>query len=341
MINRHHDPKQITVFGAYGHTGKFVVAELVKRGLTPILSGRNSEKLQAAGSIFPGLELRPASIDEPRSLDDALEGSIAVINCAGPFLDTATAIAAAALRMGVHYLDIAAEQRSVLTLYERFDQDAVAKGILMIPALAFYGGLADLLATTAMGNWSGADAIDIGIALDSWMPTQGTRLTGRRNTAQRLTFANSTLTPVSDPLPTRKWQFAEPFGVQDMVGFSLTEVITLSRHLSVKEINTYINVKAMDDIHNSDTPPPVKVDDTGRSAQLFLMETVVRSGSGMRKARAAGRDIYYITAPLVAEAAVRMAEGMVERYGVASVAEVFDADDFLTSLFPELLVTRG
>lgn len=32
----------LTVYGAYGHTGRFVVAELRKRGWTPILSGRDA-----------------------------------------------------------------------------------------------------------------------------------------------------------------------------------------------------------------------------------------------------------------------------------------------------------
>jgi short subunit dehydrogenase-like uncharacterized protein len=37
----------VTVFGAYGHTGRFVVSELRKREWTPILSGRDPAKLAA------------------------------------------------------------------------------------------------------------------------------------------------------------------------------------------------------------------------------------------------------------------------------------------------------
>jgi short subunit dehydrogenase-like uncharacterized protein len=35
----------IAVFGAYGHTARFVVAELGERGWTPVLSGRDAAKL--------------------------------------------------------------------------------------------------------------------------------------------------------------------------------------------------------------------------------------------------------------------------------------------------------
>jgi hypothetical protein len=340
MIKKTGLSQRIVVFGAYGHTGKFVVTELLKRGLTPILSGRSKDKLAVLGSQYPHLDIRPASIDNPSDLDTALEGSLAVINCAGPFLDTATALIEAALRKGIHYLDMAAEQQSVLSTHENFSKQAFEKGIVIMPAMAFYGGLADLLATAAMGDWTTANTIDIGIALDSWMPTLGTRLTGQRNTYQRLTFANKALAFISDPLPTRKWAFAKPFGLLDVQGFPLSEIITISKHLKVNEINPFINLAPMHDIHNSDTPPPQPADESGRSAQVFLMEVEVRSGKKMRKAMATGRDIYAITAPLIVEATVRIVEGLSKKIGVVSAGEIFDAKNFLQSLCPEYLSVK-
>jgi len=338
MAKKTNTNKAITVFGVYGHTGKFVVAELVKRGYTPILSGRSIDKLNAIGSHYPNLEIRPASIDDPNSLDDALAGALAVINCAGPFLDTATPLIEAALRQHVHYLDVAAEQQCVLATYEKFTKQALDSGILIMPAMAFYGGLADLLATAVMGDWAAADSVDIGIALDSWMPTAGTRLTGQRNPGRRLVFSNKTLVHVSEPPLSREWQFSKPFGVQDVVQFPLAEIITISKHLDVNEINTYINLAPMKDLHSSDTPPPQPADDSGRSSQIFLMEVVVRSGDKVRRGQVSGRDIYAITAPLIVEAAIRIANGMIKKTGVVCAAEVFDAADFLKSMCPEHLL---
>ena len=61
--------QRVTVFGAYGHTGRFVVSELRQRGWTPILSGRDPDKLNALGDVHPGLDLRPAaSMTQPRSI---------------------------------------------------------------------------------------------------------------------------------------------------------------------------------------------------------------------------------------------------------------------------------
>jgi len=54
--------------------------------------------------------------------------------------------------------------------------------------MVFYGGLGDPLATEAMERWAAADEICIAVALDSWQPTRGTRLTGQRNAGQHFIF---------------------------------------------------------------------------------------------------------------------------------------------------------
>src|SRR4029453_10137715 len=82
----------VTVFGAYGHTGRFVAAELRRRGIAAILSGRDRVKLDSLGPVHPDSDLRIASIEDPASLDRALEDAEIVINCAGPFGETARAL---------------------------------------------------------------------------------------------------------------------------------------------------------------------------------------------------------------------------------------------------------
>jgi short subunit dehydrogenase-like uncharacterized protein len=132
--------RAVTVFGAYGHTGRFVVAELCRRGCAPILSGRDTGKLEAFGAEHPTLERRVASVEDPASLNRAIDGAVAVINCAGPFLDTATPVVEAALRARIHYLDITAEQRAALDVFERHGDAARSAGITVLPGMAFYGG---------------------------------------------------------------------------------------------------------------------------------------------------------------------------------------------------------
>jgi uncharacterized protein YbjT (DUF2867 family) len=328
---------KIAVFGASGHTGRFVVSELQRRGMSVILAGRDEGKLKTLGSAHPRFESRVASIDEPLSLDRAVSGASLVINCAGPFVDTAVPLMETALRARIHYVDIAAEQGTALAAFEQFSDLARDARVLIVPSMAFYGGLGDLLATAAMGDWPSADEIGIAVALDSWKPTRGTRLTGHRNPGRRFVFSGNRLTLVADPRPQMTWNFPAPFGMQDVAAFPLAETVVISRHIHAQEVYSHVTVSSLEELRNPSTPAPTPVDESGRSAQQFLMDVIVRRGDEQQRATAAGRDIYAITAPLVAEAVERVLRGPKHRGGTVAPGQIFDAKDFLETLSPQHL----
>jgi hypothetical protein len=325
--------KRVTVFGAYGHTGRFVVAELRKRGWTPVLSGRNHSKLLLESAKSSGAEVRVANVEDPVSLDHAISGSSAVLNCAGPFVDTAVPIIEAAIRSGVHYLDVAAEQAAVLDVFERFREDQRIKRVVIAPAMAFYGGLGDLMATAAVGEWEHAEEICIAVALDSWKPTRGTRVTGERNRGRRFVLSNNKLER-TDPPAGRTWMFPAPFGELQVVPLSLAETITISRHLRTPELRVFMNLAPLAELRNPDTPPPAPADASGRSSQIFVVDVTARRGREQRRVVARGRDIYAVTAPIVVEATQRAVAGATKTTGVVAAGEAFDARDFLISLSP-------
>lgn len=330
--------RRVAVFGAAGHTGRFVVAELLRRGLAPIAVGRDSAKLADLKIADREIERRVASVEDPASLDRAFAGAVAVINCAGPFLETAETVAAAAIRAGIPYLDVTAEQASASALFERLDADARRAGVIVIPAMGFYGGLADLLVTAAIGDWESADTIEIGIALDSWHPTQGTRITGARNTAPRLAIEQGVLVPISLPAATRGWDFPPPFDRQTVVELPFSEVILISRHLRTTALHSYLNDTALKDIRDAATPAPKPVDASGRSAQRFLAEAMVTRGTDRRHIAAQGQDIYAFSAPLICEAVERILDGRFQGVGVQAPGAAFDAPDFLRALAPDHLM---
>lgn len=330
----------VLVYGAYGHTGRFVVAELLRQGLTPILSGRNPGRLATMAGQFPGLEARAAAVDSSHSLDRAAHAAGLVVNCAGPFLDTAVPVAAAAVRAGAHYLDVTAEQAAVQDVYRAHREQGWRTDVTVIPAMAFYGGLADLLATAAAAGWQTIDEITVALGVDRWWPTEGTRNTGRRNTAPRLVVDGGRLVPAPSPASLRDWEFPGPLGRQSVAGSPFSEIITMAHHLAVSRIGTYLTTVALDDIRNPATPAPQAVDEAGRSAQQFVVDVVLRRGQQERRISAAGQDIYAVTAPLVAEAARRLIDGHVKTHGAAAPGEVFDAADFLDALSPQHLTIR-
>ncbi len=334
--------RTVTVYGAYGHTGRFVVSELRKRGWTPILSGRDADKLNAIGAVHRGLDIRPASVDDAASLDRALVGAAAVINCAGPFVYTSAPVIEAALRAKIPYLDVAAEIEANMDTFEQYAAPARDAGIVIVPAMAFYGGLGDLLATVAMGDWSEADEICIAYGLNSWKPTLGTRATIQASKERRgggqVVFSNHRMELRTGPAPILDWTFPAPFGTQTVVGnFTTAEIATISHHLRTPEIRTYIMLAPLKDLDDPDLSPPLAIDESGRSSQIFLVEAIARLGSAERRAVAHGRDIYAISAPLVVEATTRVVSGMVGTAGVLTAGEAFDARDFLRSLCPEHL----
>jgi hypothetical protein len=121
----------VAVVGATGYTGRFVVADLLRRGITPIAIARNAAALEAA-DFDQKVIRRQATVDDTGSLDRSLEGADVVLNTAGPFADTAVAVASAALWAKIHSIDVAAEQGAPTKLFEKFDEPARKAGVVVL-----------------------------------------------------------------------------------------------------------------------------------------------------------------------------------------------------------------
>jgi short subunit dehydrogenase-like uncharacterized protein len=324
-------PLSVAVYGAGGHTGRFIVDELQRRSLPVVAVGRDAARLP--GSV----PARVAAIDDADALARAFAGCGVVINAAGPFLDTASPVIAAALQAGAHYLDVTAEQPSALDTFERFDKAARAAGVAVIPAAGFYGGLADLLATALVGDGGAVDELTVAVALDHWWPTEGTRITGARNHAARLIVDDHRLAAMPLPAAISSWTFGTPHGEQAVVELPFSEIITISRHLHARSLRSHLSQGPLQEIRDASTPPPTAQDAQGRSAQRFEMVVQARYGDTQRTAVACGQDIYAVSAPLVVEAAARMLRPDFDRNGALSLAQAFDAQRFLAALSPEPL----
>ncbi|MET9468558.1 saccharopine dehydrogenase NADP-binding domain-containing protein [Streptomyces sp. NPDC006544] len=331
----------VVVYGATGHTGRFIVAELRRRGVATVVSGRDAAQLDVLAAAWPGVVARPASVDDAGSLDRALAGAAAVINAAGPFAVTGGPVVEAALRAGIPYLDVAAELEANGATFTDHAEAARKAGTSVVPAMAFYGGLGDLLATAAMGEWTSADEVHVAYGLSSWHPTPGTRTAGavshERRAGRRVRFTDGALRYHDDEARVQEWAFPEPLGRRPVIAeFTMADVITVPSHLDVPEVRTYMAVEAARDLAGEDTPAPEAVDALGRSDQTFVVDVLVRAGGVERRATARGQDIYAITAPLVVEAVQRILAGRTRATGVASAGAMFDAADFLRALAPDL-----
>jgi len=314
-------PSLVLVYGASGHTGRFVVDELVRRGLAPVVAGRSVERLQDVVRAHPTLPRRVFDADLDAA--QALGGVGVVVNCAGPFLDTAPALARAAVQAGAHYLDVSAEQASVRDLYRDLDAPAREAGVAVVPAMGFYGAVADLLLTAALPDGAAAEEVDVAIGLDRWWPTPGTRTTGARNTAPRVVIRGGEVVRLDEAPPApRTWEFPPPIGTAEVVAVPFSDVVAVARHLTVGELRSWLSTAPLADLRDPATPAPEATDE--------------------RRALLTGRDIYAVTAPIVAEGVVRLLDGRHAVPGALAPAQAFDARSVLDDLVagtPDLALT--
>lgn len=302
---------KVAVYGASGHTGRFVVAELEKRGFTPLPFGRAQ-----------------ATADDSTALDRALTNADAVINTAGPFAVTALPLISAAERAGIPYVDVAAEIEANADTFTR------GASVPVVPAMAFFGGLGDLLVTAAMADWSSADSAHIAYGLSGWQPTSGTLTAGQisrdRRNGHRVRFRNGALEYHDDSMPTLTWDF--PSGPREVVGeFTMADVVTVPSHLKIPNVTTYMAASAAQELAEGAAR---------QEAETFEVDVVVRLGAGERRLTATGKDIYAVSAPLAVEAVERLLTGRTTATGATSAGAAFDAEDFLKALSNHIKVSR-
>ncbi|HEY3569897.1 MAG TPA: saccharopine dehydrogenase NADP-binding domain-containing protein [Thermoanaerobaculia bacterium] len=123
------------IYGANGYTGELAAREAVRKGLSPILAGRNAEAVGRLAQEL-GLPSRAFSLGDAQGTAAELYGVKAVLHCAGPFLHTSAPMVAACLATGAHYLDITGE----IPVFERVlaqGEAARRAGVALLPGVGF------------------------------------------------------------------------------------------------------------------------------------------------------------------------------------------------------------
>lgn len=151
------------LYGANGYTGELIAREAVARGMRPTLAGRRREpierlakELHCPSAVF--------ALDDHTALVDALQGKSAVLNCAGPFSQTARVIMQGCLATHVHYLDITGEI-DVFELARSVHDKAVRAGAVLCPGVGFDVVPTDSLAAQLKDVLP--DATHLSLAFDS------------------------------------------------------------------------------------------------------------------------------------------------------------------------------
>ena len=172
-------PGSWMLYGAAGYTGTLIAEHAWQRGHQPLLAGRSGPAVTALAERL-GLPCRELSLDDPAALATALAGVHLVLNAAGPFLHTATPLAEACLRAGVHYLDIGNELQAFRALYD-LDERARDAGVTIMPGAGFGVIATNCLARYVSDAVGGAAILEVATRAATAQQGPGVAVTRQQN----------------------------------------------------------------------------------------------------------------------------------------------------------------
>jgi hypothetical protein len=322
----------IAIYGAYGHTGRLVAAELLSRGQEVVLAGRDGEALRAmAGEL--GSRAVVAPLEDRAALRELAESAAVLIHCAGPFSVTGAPVASAAAEAGCHYIDHAVEPHHVKHVFETYQEPAQRTGAIMIPALSFYGGLGDLLAGAVTEGVTGIDRVTIAYAVSGWRMTTGALNTARQLFAEteRIGFSEGALRVGYVEPRNAVFPFPPPIGPRTMITpMPFPEAITVPRHVPAREVEAMLTAGTFEEERVFDSED---ADARTRAQSDFTVAVQVIADGGGRAGQVTGGDLWRAGALASVEAALRLAGGETPaKSGVLSAGEAFPAGPFLRAL---------
>lgn len=357
---------KILVWGATGYTGKLVVRALQQRQLGFAIGGRSREKLDALARELGGVETVVADVQDPRSLEQALEGRQVVCAVAGPFGQVGEPVFATAARRGVHYLDTTGEQDFVLSMAARHREAAEKSRATMVPAFAYEIALADWAASLAAEELGERpERIDIVYSSLGAETSRGTRLSMARIAAEGgvyLQYGKHQRERVGGDVRS----FSMPWGEAMASSFPSPEVYTVPRHTGADSVRVYMAVPKTIARLSHWAGPALKTavraakpwlpslmartsegpSEDARSKARFAVAAEARSGEKMARVTLRGADPYGITAAIIALGAARLVEGQPAQAGVIAASELVPASRAIEELgahgFPiETIVARA
>lgn len=158
----------LLLYGSYGFVGSLVAREAIDRDLEVVLAGRDGEAVseQVDDLGYPG---RRFALDDPDVVAEAIDGAAVdcVLNCAGPFSDTAEPLVEGCVRTGTDYVDVTGEIPVIERIAE-WDEEAIDADVTLLPAVGFSAVPMDCLAAHLVDRLPDADALALGV--DSFRP---------------------------------------------------------------------------------------------------------------------------------------------------------------------------
>jgi short subunit dehydrogenase-like uncharacterized protein len=251
-------------------------------------------------------------------VDWALSDATVLLNCAGPYMRTAEPLMAAAIRAGVHYLDIAAELDSY-TLAERFDAQAAGAGVMLLPGSGGSVAMLGCLAGHAAARVTKPKRLRVALHVAGSM-SRGSAISASHNiTTQTLHRVEGALV-AQDPKAVQSFDFGH--GERTCAPVTLPDLISIWRATHIPTIETYVHISgdAFPDGDPADLPDGPSAEQ--READRYQAIAEVRGDGQLARCLLDTVNGYTFTPLAAAHAARRVLAGEVQP-GFRTPAEIF------------------
>jgi short subunit dehydrogenase-like uncharacterized protein len=309
--------KSLMIYGATGYTGRMASRNAAALDLPLVVAGRAPTALAALAEEI-GATPRAFDLDDEAAIDAALADVTVLLNCAGPFHRTAAPLMRAAIRNGVHYLDIAAELDSY-RLAETLDGEARHAGVLLLPGSGGSVAMLGCLAGHVAARVAEPRAVALALRVAGGM-SRGSALSARESLmTATLVRSGGRLVPAS--AETRPFDFGA--GPVACFPVTLPDLITVGRATGIADVATFVHVVggAFPDGDLAALPDGPRDEERAANRYQAIAEVVGRDG--VRAASRLDTVNGYTFTPLAAvEAARRVLAGEV-RPGFQTPAGLF------------------
>ncbi len=223
------------IYGAYGYSGQLIAELASQKGLSPVLAGRNADKVRAIAEDL-GLEWRAFVLNDPQLVAENLSDIDAVVHCAGPFSATSAPMIQGCLLAKVHYFDITGEMLVFEHAHsERTNISAKEAGIIICPGVGFDVVPTDCIAKTLAEALPDATDLELGFQGDMNI-SPGTAKTIIENLGHG-TYARRDGTLMGIPVDVRDIDYGK--GPRQSMSVSWGDISTAYFTTGIKNITVY------------------------------------------------------------------------------------------------------
>lgn len=350
---------KIVVFGATGYTGELVARELVARGAKPVLAGRTVGKVEALAEELGAAGALAADVSDPGSVRALVEKGDVLVSTVGPFSHFGSPAVEAAIAAGAHYVDSTGEAPFIRKVFEQWGPRAEASGSILLTAFGYDWVPGNYAATLVLGEaGEAATRVDVGYFFQGGSNRRKEMFSG--GTAASIVdvllspgfaFRDGKLQTIRVGDESHELDA----GGKKLAGVSAatTEAFSLPRvYPQLRDVNVWLGwfgpasgamSRATGALSIATKVPGVKAglarlalrmgssggpsaEARAQSTSLFVAEAKDAQGKTIAGAELTGPNGYTLTGALIAEAAIRIANGAASGSGALGPAEAFGVD---------------